>query len=90
MHTEAPFGEWRVSLRPEEVLLYADDPAEFLAKHYGVSKAEYIGWHKSGFCARCSALTAAGKPCKNVVLDGSFVSPKEWVELLGGYCHVHG
>ena len=87
---EAPGGGTTVPLSLEEVLKYAKDPVGYLASRYGMSKSEYLAWHESEYTVHCAGKTRIGKPCKNVVEGGYGVEPQRWLELRGGYCHVHG
>ena len=76
--------------KPEELLSLIKDPVALYAKHYGVSKEEYLAWANEDFSVHCSGKTSKGKRCKNIVPGGSNVSPSRWVELQGEYCTVHG
>lgn len=84
-------GQAEVPMTPAEVVLYANDPVEFLAKRYGVSKADYLGWHQDGYRVICSAKTSKKKQCKASVagLSGIY-DPKVWAKHQGEYCTTHG
>jgi len=82
-------GQATISLSPQNLLLYVQDPVSYLASYYKISKADYLAWHQSGYSVLCAGKTRAGKPCKNVVESGSGVEPRRWLELQGSFCHVH-
>ena len=82
-------GRRTVPLSPQQLLRYVQDPVGYLAAYYGISKAQYLGWHRDNYTALCAGTTRAGKPCKNAVSGGCSVEPDRWVELQGEYCHVH-
>lgn len=88
-HHAAEYGGRDVVLSPRDLLAYRRDPTGFLAGHYGVSKADYLGWHQSNYSVICAGRTQAGKACKNFVEGGNAVGPKEWAVLQGNYCHLH-
>ena len=83
-------GQMTVQATPEDLVIFADDPAAFYAKALGVTKPEYEGWIDDQYTAYCAAKTKAGRSCRNMVRGGYQVSAKRWVELQGGYCVVHG
>ena len=82
-------GECTIHLAPAQIVTYLKDPPSYLAHHYGITREQYIGWHQSNYSVRCAGKTAKGKPCQNIVENGHFTNPKEWVALQGSYCHVH-
>lgn len=86
-----PGGQRTVPLSTEEVIAYAEDPVGFLAKRYGVSKADYLGWHEAEYRVYCSGFTKSGKRCKATVPGLSYVdSPSLWAESQSGRCALHG
>lgn len=85
----APHGGADVFLSPKDLLAYRQDPTGFLARHYGVSKQNYLGWHQSNYSVTCAGHTQAGKACRNIVEGGNAVGPKDWANLQGNYCHLH-
>lgn len=86
----APGGQRTVPLRAQEVIAYAADPVGFLAKHYGVSKSDYLGWHQAEYRVFCSGFTKTGARCKATVTGLSYVqTPKEWAENQMSYCAIH-
>lgn len=89
MHA-TPTGAVEIRLTPGEVLIYSNDPAKAVATYYEVSRVQYLGWHQSNFAVICAGTTSSGRPCRNAVPGGIGVDPRRWVELQGGYCHVHG
>jgi hypothetical protein len=86
----APGGQRTVPLSTQEVIAYVEDPVGFLAKRYGVSKADYLGWHQSDYRVQCSGFTKQGARCKASVPGLTFVdSPKEWADNQTGRCALH-
>ena len=85
-----PYGIKSVSLPAADVLSYSRDPVEYIAKYYGVTKGQYLSWHRSSYSVFCADITAGGNSCRNVITGGNAIdSPNRWVALQGGYCHVH-
>lgn len=85
-----PYGSKSIPLPAEDVIDYSSDPVTYVAKYYGVTSSQYLNWHRSSYCAICSDITTEGNPCRNIITGGNAIdSPKKWVNLLGGYCHVH-
>lgn len=83
-------GGCEVSMSGEDVIAYAADPDAFLAKHYGVSKDDYLGWHASNYRVICAGKTAKGQPCKGTVKGLSLVSaPRVWAKYQGAFCQLH-
>ncbi len=76
-----------ITLTEEQVLQYAEDPVGYLAKFYGVTKDEYLGWHRSGYRVQCAGKTRSGKRCRGSVARN--IEPKEWAALQGSFCHQH-
>ena len=88
---DTPSGQATVHLSGEDLVAYAADTVGFLAKHYGVSKADYLGWHESNYCVICASKTVKGKACKATVTGLSMVeNPRVWAEHQGAYCFTHG
>jgi len=88
---DTPGGQRTVHLDVEDVMVYAADPAAFLARYYGVSKADYLGWHRSEYRVICAGKTVKGKPCKASVSGMTLVeSPAAWARHQGEYCSIHG
>jgi hypothetical protein len=83
-------GQMTFRATPEDLVIFADDPAAIYAKAHEVTKSEYRDWIDDECMAHCAAKTRAGRRCRNMVLGGYQVSAKRWVELQGGYCGVHG
>lgn len=83
-------GQTTLHLTSTDLIRYSADPVGYLSEHYGVSREDYLGWHRSGYKVICSGLTKSGKPCKATVPGLSIVhSPAEWVQGRGGRCTVH-
>ena len=87
---DSPYGSKSIPLPAEEVVCYARNPVEYIAKFYGVTRLQYLAWHESSYCVVCSDTTVEDKPCRNVIKGGHAIdSPSRWLSLQGGYCHVH-
>ncbi|WP_346798086.1 hypothetical protein R5M92_04200 [Halomonas sp. Bachu 37] len=77
-------------LPAEDVPRYCADPAGYLAKHYRITRAEYLAWHDTGYNVQCATIRENGKRCRNIVDNGHAVgSPNDWAYLQGSICHVH-
>lgn len=85
-----PGGTCTIPLSVEDVEAFRADGAAVIARHYGVTRAQYLAWCEEQFSVQCVANTKVGKRCRNVVLGGTSVMPGEWVRLHGGYCASHG
>lgn len=86
-----PSGQATIPLTSSELIRYAGDPVGYLSEHYGVSREDYLGWHRSGYKVICAGFTKSGKPCKATVPGLSLVHhPAAWVQGRGGRCSVHG
>ena len=44
-----PGGLATIAISPAEVVQYAADPVAYLARHYKVSREDYLGWHQSEY-----------------------------------------
>lgn len=82
-------GEVTVALPAADLAEYARDPVLYLAKHYGLSRSQYLAWHESNYSVTCASTTRSGKPCRNIVEGGHSVEPARWRELQGTHCHRH-
>lgn len=86
-----PAGATSLPLSPRETVEYAADPVGFLAKHYQVTREEYLGWHEANYNVQCAGTTAKGRRCKAAAVGLTrLYSPKVWAENQGAYCAVHG
>lgn len=74
---------------PEDLILLINDPVAIYAKHYGITKKQYLEWADSYFSVQCSGLTRKGRRCKNIVTGGSRVDARTWVSMQGMYCDIH-
>lgn len=85
-----PYGSKSIPLPAVDVVAYSHDPVAYFAKYYDVTRSQYLNWHRSSYCVLCADITVEGNPCRNIITGGNAIdSPKQWVSLLGGYCHVH-
>jgi hypothetical protein len=85
-----PGGLATIAISPAEVVQYASDPVAYLARHYKVSREDYLGWHQSEYKVQCSAITSKGVRCKATAAGLSAVySPQEWVNGQGSCCPIH-
>lgn len=89
---EGRYGSmWQFILTKEDALEYCRDPAAVMARHHGIGRDQFIAWFHSDRSVICSASTTHGRRCRNPVRGGhQDCGPREWVELQGGYCPVHG
>lgn len=85
----AESGTSMLSLTAEETLLFSTDPVQVIANKCNATINDYHNWISEGYNVQCSANTAKGKRCKNIVSGGHMVSLEKWAELTGQYCEVH-
>lgn len=87
---DSPDGKATVTLTPAMVEVYLIDSASAFAQAYGVSRVDYLEWHRAGYAVQCAEVTSKGRRCRNKVLGGHLVStPDRWVALKGAFCQVH-
>lgn len=89
-HVRAPGGSINVWLEPDQVASFVEDREGFAAKIFEVTRQRYLDWVEADGAPRCSAVTKKGKRCSNSVRGGTQRTIKEWLELDGGYCPIHG
>ena len=86
----SPYGIKSVPMPAEDVAAYSLDPVEYIAKYYGVTKNQYLSWHRFSYCVLCADITVEGNSCRNIITGGNAIdSPDRWLAPQGGYCHVH-
>lgn len=66
-----------------------EDPVGLYARIYGVSRRDYLAWMENEGNLRCSANTASGRRCKNIVPRGYQLPAAQWAARQGEYCHIH-
>jgi len=89
-NARTPWGGQDIVLGTDDVAEFVADQASVAARHFELTKVEYLEWLASDGTVQCSATTVAGSRCKNPV-SGSFdASPQEWKQRHGQYCAVHG
>lgn len=86
----SPWGADTIEVSPSELVLLRSDPDSVCARHYRVTRENYIAWRDSQFSVQCAGRTTRGTRCKNTVTGGLNVSAERWVQLHGEYCAVHG
>lgn len=86
---EGPSGTESVGVTAEQLAAYVRDPQAWLARHYGVSRIEWMDWQRDRYHVYCSGFTSTGRPCRNTVAGGTGVGAKRWAELQGSKCSVH-
>lgn len=89
-YVRAPGGSATISLEPDDVPAFIEDRDSFAARHFGVSRQQYLDWVATDGAPRCGATTKKGTRCQNSVSGGIQRTIEEWVKLDGGYCAVHG
>jgi len=89
-YVRAPGGSATISLEPDDVFAFVQDRDAFAAKHFGVTRQQYLDWVETDGAPRCGATTKKGTRCQNSVRGGIQRTIEEWVHLDGGYCPVHG
>ena len=57
--------------------------------HYGFTRQEYVDWVWENFSSQCSAITAQGMRCRNIVTGCRQIDIWRWKERRGAYCRVH-
>jgi hypothetical protein len=79
-----------VSEGDPRIATYEADPDSFAAKHFGLSKNDYVEWIKFGGMPRCGARTRKGTLCENSV-GRSQMEPAEFFKLhRSDCCACHG
>lgn len=86
----SPWGADTFEVHPSDLVLLRSDRDSVCARHYKVSKEDYIAWRDSHFSVQCAGRTTRGTRCKNPVSGGLNVSAERWVQLQGEYCVIHG
>lgn len=71
------------------MLEFLEDPAAIYARHFGVSKLEYLAWVADDHSVRCAGKTVRGLACKSIVRGGANVEPQVWLAMQGACCNVH-
>ncbi len=61
----------------EEAKTYDADPDAFAAKHFGLTKIEYLQWVDTDGAALCSHRTKGGDLCRNLI-SRIQLSAKQW------------
>lgn len=83
-------GTRKIEAPASDADLYRDDPAEYMAHYYGVTREQYLEWHASHYEVRCSGHTDAGSACRSMVKGSYGETPASWVASNGTlYCHHH-
>ena len=84
-------GSERVTLNPDEIRAYLEDPDAGAGRSAGVSREDYLAWLESDGFVRCDAVTRAGTRCQKGRFGFYGENPQGWLERLrrGTYCTVH-
>jgi hypothetical protein len=91
LNTPGPQGAELVFLSAEEEDSLVQNPAGFLAKHWGCpSERDYLEWLESDFSVQCASMTKRGKRCRGQVAACGRVEFAMWLAFRGEYCPVHG
>jgi hypothetical protein len=93
-----PGGNMRLNTY-EDIKLYHEDNAQFMANMYGISREDYIEWdNNKEIDISCSGITKKGKKCQcGIIKDAfndlhdAFYDPREYLRLKDKkyYCHLH-
>ncbi|HZG69346.1 MAG TPA: hypothetical protein VEZ12_21615 [Herpetosiphonaceae bacterium] len=85
------WGGSEITLTTEEAREYARDPMGTMCRKLGVTEAEFSAWQASAGHVSCSAMTVAGRRCKQLVKGSPTLSLREWVDRMkaGERCETH-
>ena len=89
-YVSSPGGSTTIGLEPDDVPAFIQDRDTFAAKHFGVTRQQYLDWVATDGAPRCGAVTKRGTRCQNSVRGGIQRTIEEWAKLDGEYCPVHG
>lgn len=85
-----PGGGREMLIPATEQANYSANPTAYLANYFGVSEVDFIRWVETDGTPFCGETTKSGRKCRNIVSGGSQRSLRDWIELDGGCCAVHG
>jgi hypothetical protein len=84
-----PWGGESLYLSEEEASEFNSDPDGHAAKHFGISKLEYIEWLNCDGAPLCKHRTKGGDRCRNMT-GGMQMRPKEWkTKHRAFFCSSH-
>ncbi|MBZ9757844.1 hypothetical protein LB524_21390 [Mesorhizobium sp. ESP6-5] len=63
-YVRAPGGSTTIVLEPNDVPAFIEDRDSFAAKHFGVSRQQYLDWVETDGAPRCGATTKKGTRCQ--------------------------
>lgn len=74
-------------ISPEQVGVFATNPAEFCARSHGISIDQFVAWQEHFEDPRCQSSTRSGKPCK--VPATRVYDPKQFELGVSDHCSIH-
>lgn len=85
-------GTETVTMTPDDLRVYIEDPDLGAARAAGVSREDYLVWLETEGFVQCDAVTRAGARCKNGRFGHYAEDPAQWLQRRkrGGYCTTHG
>lgn len=83
-------GGQTIEFRPEELSEFIEDPDLVAARHYKVSKADYLEWLDCEGYPRCGAITKQNKQCGASISGGGQLGAYEWSKTKISLCAIHG
>ncbi len=80
-----------VSMSPEVMRRFLEDPDDGAAAAVGVSKSDYLAWLEAEGGVQCCGRTRTGGSCRNRLYGGWGEKPSGWVlrQAAGVLCAVH-
>ncbi len=88
-HVVTPAGAENLYLDDDEARQFNENPDAFAAKHFGLSKIDYIQWIGCDGAPLCKHRTKTGDLCRN--MTGRIqMRPKDWKKQhRQSYCSSH-
>ncbi len=89
LEAPVPGGRQPLDFSLDDLDKVSSDPIGFAAKHFSMSRDEYIRWIEQDGASQCVGVTQQGKRCKK--RSEIQLNAEEWLELerTGFRCHVH-
>jgi hypothetical protein len=90
VNVATPWGETDIELNSDQdVAQYRADPDAFAARHFRLTKGEYVEWIQSRGGPLCAAHTNRGELCRNST-GRSEIDPAKWrARHRHAFCLVH-
>jgi hypothetical protein len=74
-----PWGDEPIwGLGPDDAAAFNEDPDAYAARHFGMTKVEYVDWIDGGGSPLCGCRTRSGALCRNPVGAGGQLQPDDF------------